>query len=174
MTKLTAKHLEALTAADDGKTLREGGGLVAKVRAGVRGVTVLFRYEFKQDGVKRGAHRRVHHRVVEQHRQREEGDLHADVDVLRPRRRVLRPEVVEREPHRERRAAEREQREQQQDERAVGRVGDDVVSDHAELLRDTEEREHHLERVERLEARRAVVRLVVGVGEGELSVGELD
>tara|TARA_R110001592_G_scaffold19530_1_gene79952 strand:+ start:194 stop:1600 length:1407 start_codon:yes stop_codon:yes gene_type:complete len=53
MTKLTAKHLEALTAADDGKTLREGGGLVAKVRAGVRGVTVLFRYEFKQDGVKR-------------------------------------------------------------------------------------------------------------------------
>ncbi|MEW3655125.1 Arm DNA-binding domain-containing protein, partial [Pseudomonas aeruginosa] len=28
-------------------------GLVAKVRAGVRGVTVLFRYEFKLDGVKR-------------------------------------------------------------------------------------------------------------------------
>jgi integrase len=51
--KLTAKQLEALTAADDGKTLREDGGLVAKVRAGVRGVTVLFRYEFKLDGAKR-------------------------------------------------------------------------------------------------------------------------
>ncbi|ERZ01123.1 tyrosine-type recombinase/integrase [Pseudomonas aeruginosa] len=53
MAKLTAKQLEALTAADDGKTLREDGGLVAKVRAGVRGVTVLFRYEFKLDGMKR-------------------------------------------------------------------------------------------------------------------------
>lgn len=53
MAKLTAKQLEALTAADDGKTLREDGGLVAKVRAGVRGVTVLFRYEFKLDGAKR-------------------------------------------------------------------------------------------------------------------------
>ena len=53
MSKLTAKQLEALTAADDGKTLREDGGLVAKVRAGVRGVTVLFRYEFKLDGAKR-------------------------------------------------------------------------------------------------------------------------
>lgn len=53
MAKLTAKQLEALTAADDGKTLREDGGLTAKVRAGVRGVTVLFRYEFKLDGAKR-------------------------------------------------------------------------------------------------------------------------
>lgn len=34
-------------------TLREEGGLTAKVRAGVRGVTVLFRYEFKMGGVKR-------------------------------------------------------------------------------------------------------------------------
>ncbi len=80
MTKLTVKQLEALTATDDGRTLREDNGLVAKVRAGVRGVTaatddgrtlrednglvakvragvrgvtVLFRYEFKLDGVKR-------------------------------------------------------------------------------------------------------------------------
>jgi len=53
MAKLTAKQLEALTTADDGRTLREDGGLVAKVRAGVRGVTVQFRYEFKQDGMKR-------------------------------------------------------------------------------------------------------------------------
>jgi integrase len=51
--KLTAKQLEALTSADNGKTLREDGGLVAKVRAGVRGVTVLFRYEFKLNGTKR-------------------------------------------------------------------------------------------------------------------------
>ncbi|EPF1479375.1 tyrosine-type recombinase/integrase [Pseudomonas aeruginosa] len=53
MAKLTAKQLEALTSVDDGKTLREDGGLVAKVRAGIRGVTVLFRYEFKLDGAKR-------------------------------------------------------------------------------------------------------------------------
>jgi len=53
MTKLTVKLLEALTAEDEGTVLREDGGLVAKVRAGVRGVTVLFRYEFKQGGVKR-------------------------------------------------------------------------------------------------------------------------
>lgn len=53
MTKLTAKQLEALTPADEGRTLREDGGLVARVRAGVRGVTVQFRYEFKQDGLKR-------------------------------------------------------------------------------------------------------------------------
>jgi len=51
--KLTAKQLEALTSADDGRILREDGGLVARVRAGVRGVTVQFRYEFKQDGLKR-------------------------------------------------------------------------------------------------------------------------
>lgn len=53
MTKLTVKQLEALTALNDGEKLREDNGLVAKVRAGVRGVTVLFRYEFKLDGVKR-------------------------------------------------------------------------------------------------------------------------
>lgn len=53
MAKFTAKQLEVLTSADNGKTLREDGGLVAKVRAGVRGVTVLFRYEFKLNGTKR-------------------------------------------------------------------------------------------------------------------------
>lgn len=51
--KLTAKQLESFTVSDDGKTLREDGGLVARVRAGIRGVTVLFRYEFKMDGAKR-------------------------------------------------------------------------------------------------------------------------
>nr|WP_244963913.1 site-specific integrase [Stutzerimonas nitrititolerans] len=50
---MTVKQLEALTSADDGRILREDGGLVARVRAGVRGVTVQFRYEFKQDGLKR-------------------------------------------------------------------------------------------------------------------------
>lgn len=47
------KQLEALTSADDGKTLRGEGGLTAKVRAGVHGVTALFRYEFKMGGAKR-------------------------------------------------------------------------------------------------------------------------
>nr|WP_284069485.1 site-specific integrase [Stutzerimonas nitrititolerans] len=50
---MTVKQLEALTSVDDGRILREDGGLVARVRAGVRGVTVQFRYEFKQDGLKR-------------------------------------------------------------------------------------------------------------------------
>lgn len=53
MAKLTVKQLEALTSADDGRTLREDGGLTAKVRAGVRGVTLLFRYEFTLHGSKR-------------------------------------------------------------------------------------------------------------------------
>lgn len=50
---MTAKQLAALTDADDGRILREDGGLVARVRAGVRGVTVQFRYEFKLGGSKR-------------------------------------------------------------------------------------------------------------------------
>lgn len=53
MAKLTAKRLEAFTADDHGTVLREDGGLIAKIRAGVRGVTILFRFEFKLDGVKR-------------------------------------------------------------------------------------------------------------------------
>ncbi len=53
MAKITAKQLEALSNCDDGKTLREDGGLVGKVRVGQRGITVLFRYEFKMDGTKR-------------------------------------------------------------------------------------------------------------------------
>ncbi|MCF5570240.1 DUF4102 domain-containing protein, partial [Pseudomonas sp. PA-3-11C] len=53
MAKLTIKQLESLSAADDGKKMREDGGIVAKVRAGVRGVTVQFRYEFKLGGIKR-------------------------------------------------------------------------------------------------------------------------
>lgn len=53
MAKLTVKQLEALTSADDGRTLREDGGLTAKVRAGVRGVTLLFRFEFTLHGTKR-------------------------------------------------------------------------------------------------------------------------
>lgn len=51
--KLTIKQLEALTAADNGKTLREEGGIVGKVRVGVRRITVQFRYEFKLAGTKR-------------------------------------------------------------------------------------------------------------------------
>lgn len=50
MAKLTIKQLEALTADNHGDVFREDGGLVAEVRAGVRGVTVQFSYEFKLDG----------------------------------------------------------------------------------------------------------------------------
>lgn len=53
MAKLTVKELSAFTTDDNGTILREDGGLVGKVRAGVRGVTVLFRFEFKHEGVKR-------------------------------------------------------------------------------------------------------------------------
>ena len=53
MSKITTKALEALTAADDNRIFREDGGLVGKVRAGVRGITVLFRYEFWLEGTKR-------------------------------------------------------------------------------------------------------------------------
>lgn len=53
MAKLTQKQLEALTAADDGKTLREDGGLVGKVRSGKRGLSVLFRYEYKFENKKK-------------------------------------------------------------------------------------------------------------------------
>ena len=53
MAKLTAKELSAFTTDDNGTILRENGGLVGKVRAGVRGVTMLFRFEFKHEGVKR-------------------------------------------------------------------------------------------------------------------------
>lgn len=53
MSRITVKKLESLTAADDAQVLRESGGLTGKVRAGVRGLTVLFRYEYKQDGRKR-------------------------------------------------------------------------------------------------------------------------
>ena len=52
MSKVTIKQLEALTAQDDGKVFREDGGLVAEVRAGVRGITVQFSYEFKLDGAR--------------------------------------------------------------------------------------------------------------------------
>ncbi|WP_404418816.1 tyrosine-type recombinase/integrase [Marinospirillum sp.] len=52
MGKITAKRLEALSDKNDGDVLREDGGLVGKVRVGKRGITVLFRYEFKLDGRK--------------------------------------------------------------------------------------------------------------------------
>lgn len=50
--KITVKTLEALTQENDNEILREPGGLVGKVRAGIRGITVLFRYEFSQGGKK--------------------------------------------------------------------------------------------------------------------------
>ncbi|MCB6182370.1 tyrosine-type recombinase/integrase [Leeia sp. TBRC 13508] len=50
--KITVKQLENLSDADDGRVLREVGGLVGKVRAGTRGISVLFRYEYSQGGKK--------------------------------------------------------------------------------------------------------------------------
>lgn len=53
MAKITNKELETLKPADDGRVFREDGGLIGKVRSGVRGITVLFRYEYWLDGQKR-------------------------------------------------------------------------------------------------------------------------
>lgn len=53
MSRITVKELEGLGTDDDGTTLREPGGLTGRVRVGVRGITVLFRYEFKLQGRKR-------------------------------------------------------------------------------------------------------------------------
>lgn len=53
MSRLTVKELEALGTSDDGRTLRESGGIVGRVRAGVRGITVWFRYDTKLNGKKR-------------------------------------------------------------------------------------------------------------------------
>lgn len=52
MARVTVKMLEAFTPTEHGKVFRENGGLVGKVRAGVKGVTVLFRYEFSLGGKK--------------------------------------------------------------------------------------------------------------------------
>lgn len=53
MGKITTKELAALTEADHNRVLREDGGLIGKVRAGVRGITILFRYEYWLEGSKR-------------------------------------------------------------------------------------------------------------------------
>lgn len=53
MSRIKVKELEALGTADDGRTLREPGGIVERVRAGVRGITVWFRYDTKLNGKKR-------------------------------------------------------------------------------------------------------------------------
>lgn len=53
MGKITIKELQALTQADDGKTLREEGGIVGRIRSGQRGTTISFRFEYKLDGNKR-------------------------------------------------------------------------------------------------------------------------
>lgn len=53
MSNITIKQLEALNADNHGQTIRESGGLVGRVRHGVRGTTVSFRFEVKLNGVKR-------------------------------------------------------------------------------------------------------------------------
>jgi len=53
MSRITALELGRLAPADDGRILREDGGVVGRVRAGSRGMTVWFRYECKLEGKKR-------------------------------------------------------------------------------------------------------------------------
>uniref|UniRef100_UPI0033402B8C tyrosine-type recombinase/integrase n=1 Tax=Castellaniella defragrans TaxID=75697 RepID=UPI0033402B8C len=53
MGKITTKELAALTEADHNRVIREEGGLIGKVRSGMRGITVLFRYEYWLEGSKR-------------------------------------------------------------------------------------------------------------------------
>lgn len=53
MSKINVKELKSLTEEDHGNTLRETGGLVGRVRSGVNGVTVIFRYEIWLHGKKR-------------------------------------------------------------------------------------------------------------------------
>lgn len=50
MAKITVKELEALTAEDHGKTIRDDGNLIGKVIARQKGVSVSFYYRFKWDG----------------------------------------------------------------------------------------------------------------------------
>jgi len=50
MSKLTIKELEALTGADDGRTLSDGDNLIGKVKAAQKGVSVAFYYRYKWQG----------------------------------------------------------------------------------------------------------------------------
>lgn len=52
MNKLTTKELQALSVADNGRNLREDGGIVGRVRSGLRGTSVSFRFEYKLNGAK--------------------------------------------------------------------------------------------------------------------------
>ena len=50
MSKLTTKELEALTAEEAGKRLRDGGNLIGTVRATSKGISVLFRWRYRFEG----------------------------------------------------------------------------------------------------------------------------
>ena len=52
MNKINVARLKILTPGNHGQMLREPGGITGRVRAGVRGVTVLFRYEVWLHGKK--------------------------------------------------------------------------------------------------------------------------
>lgn len=54
MEKISDKRLELLTEDNHGEILRESGGIVGRVRSGVRGITVNFRYEVWFKGKKKG------------------------------------------------------------------------------------------------------------------------
>ena len=53
MSNISVKKLESLTKDNHGEILRESGGIVGRVRAGARGLTVMFRYEVWLNGKKR-------------------------------------------------------------------------------------------------------------------------
>lgn len=50
MTKLTVRELQALKPEDDGRTIRDDGGLVGTVNARAKGVTVSFDWRYRFDG----------------------------------------------------------------------------------------------------------------------------
>lgn len=52
MNKINVARLKILTPGNHGQMLRKPGGITGRVRAGVRGVTVLFRYEVWLHGKK--------------------------------------------------------------------------------------------------------------------------
>jgi hypothetical protein len=52
MNRLTTKELQAFSVADNGRNLREDGGIVGRVRSGLRGTSVSFRFEYKLNGAK--------------------------------------------------------------------------------------------------------------------------
>lgn len=52
MSRITVKKLESLTKDNHGEIIREEGGISGRVRAGIKGITVSFRYDYRLEGKK--------------------------------------------------------------------------------------------------------------------------